>query len=69
MDKTKLQCQRQYWNPNVGYYKAKPLSTTLCSSKLYAAKEYGKIVLTPSYSMPLGIQCGGENVTTDFVNS
>lgn len=48
MDTAQLQCQRQYWNLNVVYYKTNPLSATLCSSNLYTAKEQGKFALNPS---------------------
>lgn len=48
MDTTQLQCQRQYWNPDVGYFKTRPLSTTLCSSNLYTVREQGKFVFNSS---------------------
>lgn len=45
MDTTQLQYHQQYWNPDAGYYKTKPYSTTLCCSNLYMAKEQGKFYL------------------------
>ena len=47
-DTTQLQCQRQYWNPDVGCYKTKDLSNILCYRNLYTAKEQGKFVFNSS---------------------
>lgn len=44
MDTTQLQCQSQYWNPDVAYYKSLPLSTNLCSSNLYVSNEQNNLV-------------------------
>lgn len=48
MDTTQLQSLRQYWNPDVAYYKSHPLSTILHSSNLYISKEESKLVFNPS---------------------
>lgn len=48
VDTMQLQCQGQCWNPDVGYYKTKDLSTILCSCNLYTAKEQGKFVFNSS---------------------